>query len=396
MNNKKYFVYLGSSGFPYGLAEIKKMTLISKSLVLKDHSVTIINKKGVHSSKNYPDLKVSGNSEGINYVYTSGDPFFNKNFSKRNLLKIKGILNEFQLLYKLRKDKQLDYAILSTHSFTSIFYYAVLSKLFGFKTILNHVEYYSGVKMNRSNVGKWINDKLYDQYAPLLVDISFPISEFLIDHLKKITPNKKYFKIPVLAEFEKYNGVETLEEPKYFFFSGAAAYTEIIMFIIDSFNRLKNSSAYLYLGVKGSEADLTQIRKYISNNFQKEKIKLFTTLTEKQLYNYYQNATALLIPLRPTIQDKARFPHKIGEYLASGNPVISTNYGEVKYYFIDGETMLIADSYNIESFSNKMQFVIDNPVEAQKIGKNGQTLASSDFDYKNYGAKIIDFLNGEI
>ena len=114
---------------------------------------------------------------------------------------------------------------------------------------------------------------------------------------------------------------------------------------------------------------------------------------EKQLYNYYKNAAALFIPLRPTIQDKARFPHKIGEYLASGNPVISTNYGEVKHYFIDRETMLIADVYNIDLFSDKMQFIIDNPGEAQKIGNNGKSLALSSFDYKVYGEKIINFLN---
>ena len=42
MTNKNYFVYLGCSGFPYGLAEIKKMTLISKSLVLNNQSVTVV------------------------------------------------------------------------------------------------------------------------------------------------------------------------------------------------------------------------------------------------------------------------------------------------------------------------------------------------------------------
>ena len=41
---------------------------------------------------------------------------------------------------------------------------------------------------------KWLNDKLYDNYAPKLVDISFPISEFLINHLNKIVPGKKIYK----------------------------------------------------------------------------------------------------------------------------------------------------------------------------------------------------------
>ena len=75
---------------------------------------------------------------------------------------------------------------------------------------------------------------------------------------------------------------------------------------------------------------------------------MFSNLTNRALNDLYKNAIALLIPLRPTLQDEARFPHKIGEYLASGNPVISTNYGEVKHYFQDGHDMLIASRYDKE------------------------------------------------
>ena len=69
----------------------------------------------------------------------------------------------------------------------------------------------------------------------------------------------------------------------------------------------------------------------------------------------YVGASALLIPIEDTVQDYARFPHKIGEYLASGNPIISTNYGEMKNnkVFVDEESVLIASDYNTELFAEK-------------------------------------------
>ena len=149
----------------------------------------------------------------------------------------------------------------------------------------------------------------------------------------------------------------------------------------------------MYLIINGDENNIIEIRKYISNNLQKDNIKLFSKLTEKQLNIYYKNAIALLIPLRPTLQDRARFPHKIGEYLASGNPVISTNYGEVKYYFKDMENMLIADSYDINLFAAKMEFVINNPIEGQRIGMNGKNTASLIFDYRSQATVINNFLD---
>lgn len=396
MKSKKYFVFLGCSGFPYGLAEIQKIILISKSLVLLGNYVTVICKKGIHNNTDHPELKVCGNYENIEYVYTSGNPYRSDSFIKRNLLKIKGLINEVCLLKKKKKNNELDYAILSTNSFYSILFYFILSKLFGFKTILIYVEYYSGIKKKWFQIGKRLNDKLFDRYAPSLSNAIFPISEFLIDHIKKVSPGKKYLKIPGLTDFERYSDIEISQDQKYFLFCGAANYKEIIQFIIDSFGQLNNNtSIFLYLVINGDENNIIEIKKYISNHLQKEKIKLFSKLTEKQLFTYYKNAIALLIPLRPTFQDIARFPHKTGEYLASGNPVISTNYGEVKYYFKDMENMLLADSYDINLFAEKMQFIITNPIDAQKIGMKGKNIASHIFDYRTRAAVINDFLNSE-
>lgn len=393
MNNRKHIIYLGCSGFPYGLAEIQKMTLISKSLVEAGNDVTIICKRGMRSKAMYPDMKAKGNHEGINYIYTPGTPFRSESFIKRNFLKVKGVINEILLLRKMKHNNKIDYAILSTHSFYAILYYYILSKLYGFKTVLNYVEYYSGVKKEWYELDKWFNDKMYDKFAPGLVDAIFPISEFLIDDIKKTAPSKKYLKVPVLTDFERYKGVEIKQAQPYFLFCGAANYFEVVQFIIDSFAELGASSAFLFLVINGSENHIAVIREYINNSVCKDRIKLMSRLSDQELNTYYKNALALLIPLRPTLQDRARFPHKIGEYLASGVPVISTNYGEVHHYFTDMENMLIADTYNTKLFADKMRFVIGNETEAKKIGSNGRNMGLDHFEYRIYGEKIMAFLD---
>jgi glycosyltransferase involved in cell wall biosynthesis len=135
-----------------------------------------------------------------------------------------------------------------------------------------------------------------------------------------------------------------------------------------------------------------EIKTYANQNVQKDKIRIFSKLPEKKLYSFYKSASALLIPLRPTFQDSARFPHKTGEYLASGNPVISTNYGEMKHYFKDGENMLLAESYDKKVFAEKMKFVISHPKEADTIGRNGQAIADEIFSYINMAPHIDCFL----
>ncbi|MEP7165230.1 MAG: glycosyltransferase [Ferruginibacter sp.] len=393
MADKKNIVYLGCSGFPHGLAEIQKIILISKAVILKGSSVTVICKRGMHDKNSRPDMKAKGNFEGIEYIYTPGTPFREPAFLKRNYLKAKGVVNEIKLLRRLSKNNQLDAAILSTHSYYAVLYYFILSKIFGFKTLLNYVEFYSGLKKNWRNADKWLNDELFDRFAPKLTDGSLIISEFLIAHLKKISPQKKYLKLPNLTDVRRYDGIECKEGDEYFLFCGAAGYFEIIKFIVDSFEKLKNTTAFLYLVINGHEFDKEVVKKYIAGSSCRDRIRYLTRLTDDELSSYYLNAIALLIPLRPTLQDTARFPHKIGEYLASGSPVISTNYAEVKYYFRDKENMLIAESYDIGLFTEKMQSVLDEPAEAEKIGNNGKQIAFSQFDYRENGEKILKFID---
>lgn len=390
MSNKKSIVFLGFNHFPHGLAEVQKIILISKSLILSGNSVTVICRNGYHNMADHPETRVSGIYEDIKYIYASGSCYRNKHFLKRRLNELKGKMNEFRLLRRFKKNNSLDYTILSTKNFYQVLYYSILSKLFGFKTILNYVEYSSAIEKRRLQIRKKINDKLFDKYAPILADAIFPISEFLINHITNISSSKKYLKIPGLTDLKKYEGIETLQIERYFLFCGAAGYKEIILFIIDSFELLGNNQTSLYLIINGSKNEIQEIKNYINN--KKEKVKILSNLTQKELFTYYKNAMALLIPLRPTFQDIARFPHKTGEYLASGNPVISTNYGEIKYYFRDGKNILLAESYDINLFAEKMQFVIDNPSEAKRIGLEGKNMAFELFDYRYKAKEIDDFL----
>jgi glycosyltransferase involved in cell wall biosynthesis len=393
MQKKKSIVFLGFSAFPYGLAEAQKIILISKTLLLKENNVTVISQNGTYRRNGTPELKADGVYEGISYKYVSGSCYRDDSFIKRRLFEIKGKINEVLLLRKMKKEQNLDFAILSTRSFPLIVYYRTLAKMLGFKVILNYVEYYTAIKKEKHQLGKRLNDSLFDNYAPALSDIVLPISEFLIEQCKKRSPSKPFLKIPGLTDFSRYENIESKDSEKYFLFCGYAGYKEIILFIIDAFELISDPSYFLYLVINGSENDRQEIEDYIVTKSKKGKIKTFTKLSEKDLFTYYKNARALLIPLRPTFQDIARFPHKTGEYLASENPVISTNYGEVKNYFTDMENMLLAESYNVNLFAEKMQFVIDHPEESKRIGLAGMEMAAKLFDYRYKAEELDNFLN---
>jgi glycosyltransferase involved in cell wall biosynthesis len=100
----------------------------------------------------------------------------------------------------------------------------------------------------------------------------------------------------------------------------------------------------------------------------------------------------LLIPLRQNDEDKARFPHKLGEYCASQGVIITTNNGEVPNYFTDLQNALVAESLNSDLFAEKMDYAITNKLNLSQIRRNAYKTGLQNFDYKTNGAKICDFL----
>ncbi|MBU2948027.1 glycosyltransferase [Zobellia uliginosa] len=387
----KHIIFLGETRFPYGLASVQRMLLMSKALVYNGAKVTVVCRKGGWKENQYPDLEYKGKFEGVNYIYTSKSTFKPKGFINRNVSKIKGIYKEYIFIKNLKKKNDISAAIVSNRKIVHVIRFLFYSKLFGFPVINNLVEMASAMD-RRSNFTK-INDFLLDKWIYRLFDGAMPISDLLLNYQNKIASNKPSLKLPILCDYEKFNIAKIIEEP-YFLYCGSINYMEVIEFILECYKNLNTNEVKMFMIVSGgSELETQNLQVKINSQFIGEPVKLFTNIPYNELIHLYNHAKALLIPLRPTIQDSSRFPHKIGEYLASANPVITTNIGEIKNYFKNKETALIANEYNIVNYTEQMKFVLDNPKEAIEIGLKGQELGLNNFDYHIHGSRMMNFIN---
>jgi glycosyltransferase involved in cell wall biosynthesis len=105
-----------------------------------------------------------------------------------------------------------------------------------------------------------------------------------------------------------------------------------------------------------------------------------------------KNASLLVLPRPASKQAQGGFPTKLGEYLATGNPVCATTVGEIPDYLVDGESVYFAEPGSVESFAHAMQRALSNPDESKRIGMNGRKVAEKYFN-KDIQAKILfDFL----
>jgi glycosyltransferase involved in cell wall biosynthesis len=297
------------------------------------------------------------------------------------------LLTEIRYFKSMTKNRQLAGTFISTNNFQNILFYYLIGKIFKTTTVVDTVEYWTA---NKNIKGLERIDKyLYDKFYFLFTDRVICISDFLI---KKVWTSKKPYilKVPSITDFDKFsnnNGAKLIDE-RYFLYCGSDAYFEVIDFVIVSFDRLNKDGVLLVLVTNDSE----KIRQRISLSKRNKFIRLLTNQPYSDLVNLYKNSEGLIIPMRNSDQDKARFPHKISEYCASKRPIITNNVGEIKNYFNHNNAYLCNDM-NEQEFADKMEEIISDPSKADIIGSNSFQTGIVNFNYKSYSKPITELFN---
>lgn len=382
-------LYVGYIQFPYGLAQVQRQLTISKILTRAGYDVTVLCRYGcylpIESDFNYLN---KGVFEGIKYEFCSGTPYRSKFFIKRNFNKLKGAFNEFYSIVRLGRKKELKAVFITTNYFFNILFYWIACKIGGVQSILDNVEYFSNSKENKSKFER-IGAYFYDHYIFYFIDKIVCISDFLVLRAKLKMKKNKILKIPAITEFKKFE-IEPIDkyDESYILYCGSISYFKVIDFVISCFEKSQKSK-FLYLITNSNDL----LNKRINDSSKKNNIRVFSKISYEKLISIYKQCTAFIIPLRPNINDLARFPHKISEFCASGRPIISNKYGEVNVYFEDEVNAFLCDDYCIEKFSNKIDRVFQNTEKLNSIGRNAFELGERHFSHLAYVDKINRFIN---
>ena len=75
------------------------------------------------------------------------------------------------------------------------------------------------------------------------------------------------------------------------------------------------------------------------------------------------------------LEATASFPSKLTEYVATSNPVITVNVGEISDYYTDGVNAYVIEPENVDALIEKLNFVLDNYEAAQAVSAKGKELS---------------------
>ncbi len=389
MSQKPHLIYLGLSGFPLGLAPIQRQKLIGKALIDSNWEVSVICTRGIHTMESY--VQPNGYYQGIYYEYVTGAVRKNS-FLLRNYYKFIAPIKEFIVIARLKKEKGITAAIITDRNLLwDAIKYRFFSYILGFKIYLNLVELYK----DRPNTSFFmrINDVFFNLIGLNFYDGVLPISGYINKYITRF--NKKSLLVPILTDTAVFNELKG-DKNESVVYCGSAAYKEAIRLILDTFKLVKNKTIKLILVIGGSDNQLSEIRNRINKLGIADRVELKRNIPDFELFYLYAFSRALLLPLFNTIQDNARFPHKFGEYLASGTVVITNKIGEIATYLNHLDNVIFASNNNPAEIAYWIDWVIENKISAEEIGKKGRMIAKEYFDYRLYSVQLSNFLSSGI
>ncbi len=162
--------------------------------------------------------------------------------------------------------------------------------------------------------------------------------------------------------------------------------------LVEAFSLIMNDFPNARLIIVGDTSRPERMKKtlrLIDNLPDKDRVLLTGQLGREQVVKIINNAYCLTLARPANIQAKYGFPTKLGEYLATGRPVVITRVGDIPIYLKDGDNAFVAEPDNVYSFAERLAKCLNDSVNSQKIGEAGKYLIYKEFNYKSESNKIL-------
>jgi glycosyltransferase involved in cell wall biosynthesis len=346
---------------------------------------------GYQSQKESVNWNNEGEKYGLSYKYIA--PLLINGYLKRRFYNhIGSALRKFKISKLIFREIENHKGIIWTDASYFSFQLAVKIKL-KHPQILLFLEMSEFLDIHKYNKGNFLQrwqanrrQKYFEETAFHAYDGLALMTRTLLKHYEQfVNPKPDLLHLPMTVDLERFRKkVDLLDgflTPYIAFVGVMSDAKDGVRILIEAFNIIKSEFPDLKLYLIGGWNYDTPIHQQLIKKYGLEK-KVFWKgeLSRDQIPAIICNAALLALPRPDSKQAQGGFPTKLGEYLATGNPVCVTKVGEIPDYLVDEVSAFMAEPGNVDSFADAMQRALNNKEKAKAVGLNGRMVAEKYFN----------------
>jgi glycosyltransferase involved in cell wall biosynthesis len=387
-----YFITLVP--FPHGLAQTNRLIAMAGGLVKAGCKVKVICLKPTENTSNSLNTQSSGIYNDIPFAYPSGTTFRSKNLLTNFYLFSKGILNASSQLIRENRKQKINCLFMGVSGFFIYLWFFILCKILHIKFLQERSEY-PFIKAKKSvfdNLSLFIYLTVVCKFFDGFLVITHKLRDYFVPHLRKNCP---VYHLPILVEHERFNhSSEVAPEPYIAYCGSMQGDKDGVPILIDAFKTLSFEYPDIKLYLIGSTnfAGFNKLEERISQVHLEKSIVFTGVIDREKLPDMLSKAVMLALARPENKQAEGGFPTKLGEYLATGKPVVVTNVGEISVFLKNNVNAFIARPGDAKDFADKMKLVLEDYPQALNVGQAGQELAKTTFSSAYQGELLAKWL----
>jgi glycosyltransferase involved in cell wall biosynthesis len=180
-------------------------------------------------------------------------------------------------------------------------------------------------------------------------------------------------------------------------YAGSISRTEGVPALIQAFAalapELRERARLWIIGNTAHGETLDEYRRQASEAGIESRASFLPPLDRQSYAAHLRGADLLVIPRTTGFASQAGFPYKLGEYLASGTPVLVTRFGDVEEYFVSRRDCLMCAPDSAAALSAALEDALRDLEGARAIGAAGQRRARELFSFEQTGGRLDALLS---
>lgn len=233
---------------------------------------------------------------------------------------------------------------------------------------------------------------IYNKLSGLFV-ISSTLRSYFI---KQGISDDKIKIVNMFVDSCRFSRVKDDESKHYIGYCGTLSYhkdgVDNLVRAFASFHKTHQNYHLLLIGRAESQDVMTRLKMLVEELNLQKAVHFTGKVSAEEIPSLLKGATVLALARPDNTQARNGFPTKLGEYLATGKPVLVTSVGEIPRFLIDGYNAYMVEPGNTEAFAQKMSYIVDNLEVAQVVARRGEELTKSEFDAKTQVEGALSFI----
>lgn len=387
-------VCMGNLLYPEGLAETKRFQhFIDGVLAVAGSSVQVLLLRQSHPGRG--DKRLSGEKHGVPYETIGHDIRANLALP---LTALRYLFQGCRFFQRARRDNYRNVLFLYGEPNVESFIFVIWARWLGFRVIVDIVEdaYFITDAAPLASRLKARSVAFATRHMHWFADGVVVISSYLKQKLEGIVGRRLPVQlIPVSVDVGRVShSTGGFHRPARMLYAGNFGDKDGVENLITAFEQVaaKHTDIEFLLTGRGSDERMAGVRQRIGASRFAGQIHYLGYLSDDEYFRLISDCDIPCVVRMPTEFADRGFPFKLGEYLATGRPVVAARVSDVEVYLEDRVNAMLVEPGSIAGIVSAIDYLLADEARALRIGAAGRAVAVENFNARNNGRRLLELL----